>query len=1072
MIASECPELGQLERLLLGKLGNVESEVLSEHLLHCQTCLARARSIESKDELTKALAANPIADMQCDALRSVISKSEHLVGPVGKSDSTVRRNAKSLATAEANVNGVDVAGQSDNFGANDPGNAAFHGIDPSNYPEVPGFKILGTLGIGGMGVVYRAQQTSLNRIVALKMIRAHALFDPNAMTRFQVEAQSIARLTHPNIVSIYEVGESKRHPFVALEYVAGGSLAEWISRTTVTSKAAAELVAELAVAIQYAHDQGVIHRDLKPANVLLCPTSGVSKFESIAQTSGLLKANVVPERPEASPCDSHKTNIFPMYGNGKSAERIGSEPFEQIRLTPKITDFGLARITNLDDRQTRSGTVIGTPAYMAPEQAQGDPQPSETSADIYSLGAILYELLTGRAPFRAQTSVETLRQVIDQEVAHPRVLNSDIPKDLETICLKCLQKQPSARYPSAADLAADLRRYLDGQPVHARPLSASVRLARWCRRRPAVTALIGTTGLLLITMAVGSTLFAVRVSRLNQAAIMSKQDSDNDRAVAVSAITELSNALYRDLSRRSGTIKEREQLINVALSGLQQVTQNETRIADSSAIFAHLTTAELQGLQGDLAAASESLDRAYGLATELVQTFPDHPSHAYALAQVHAGKASLALAESGTERAIPDIERATEILQRLIEQSPDNPKLLHSLLRVRRQMVSVYIVRQDAESVYRECTLYLPMAERFHELAEDEQGREVLGEVQRLLHYSALQMGKNSTAKGHGQSAVTHFKELKQAAPDDTVTATSYWQAIQTRAMEHAANGLHTEASRDMDAAIRGYRELAQRNPEDLEFQYVLADALRWNCYQGCWTYNTAKVKESGYESIKLLRELIRKSPSNHRYKATFVASSGHVAEIARGECDWQELDARLEEAVEIYRTLDPGTIDMQFEGSYGTVFENVWEATRRHFQTFDGKPSPDGTCALLLTYAFMESIHGRKELSKEAQANIVRTCELELTDQDDLFTAVNRIKGRSAFWIGSTLIHEAVVHGNLAENADDQASRSDHLARSVAAIKRVKQRHPEIAAIRLPVTMELQWVRQTKLYQQEIGDQ
>lgn len=312
--------------------------------------------------------------------------------------------------------------------------------EPDRLPLVPGYEVQAVLGRGGMGVVYRARHLRLNRPVALKMLLAGAYARPDERERFLREAEAVAGLRHADVVQVYDVGDQDGRPYFTMEFMDGGSLARRLAGSPLSAPEAATLVAILANAVQAAHAGGVIHRDLKPANVLLT-------------------------------------------ADGR----------------PKVGDFGLARRLEGDAGLTRSGGTIGTPSYMAPEQARGDTDGVGPTADVYALGAILYEVLTGRPPFRAATAAETLRQVLTDDPAPPSRLNRSVPRDLETVCLKCLHKEPARRYPTAAALADDLGRFRRGEPVTARPISVVERFTKWVRRRPTL-AVSMIAGLLVIVL--------------------------------------------------------------------------------------------------------------------------------------------------------------------------------------------------------------------------------------------------------------------------------------------------------------------------------------------------------------------------------------------------------------------------------------------------------------------------------------------------------------------------------------------------------------------------------------------
>src|SRR5262245_22022882 len=346
---------------------------------------------------------------------------------------------------------------------------------PGTVPDVPprsqripppshiaGYEVLGVLGRGGMGVVYKALQPGLKRLVALKMILHADHAGPDQVARFRAEAEAVARLQHPNIVQVFEVGEHEGRPFLALEYVDGYSLETAVGRQQLLPRRAAERVHVLALAIEYAHRRGVVHRDLTPANILLQRKSDPSQAGSFAD-----------------------------FG-------FGTSEFEL-----KITDFGLAKRIDLEEGLTKSSAILGTPGYMAPEQAGGGHRSVGPPADVHALGAVLYRLLKGLPPYHGETPLDTVVQLRVQEPLPPSRLAPRCPRDLEIVCLKCLEKDPARRYQSAQALADDLHAYLTGEPVSARPPRPRERLVRWARQRPALTLLLGASGLALLGVAVG-----------------------------------------------------------------------------------------------------------------------------------------------------------------------------------------------------------------------------------------------------------------------------------------------------------------------------------------------------------------------------------------------------------------------------------------------------------------------------------------------------------------------------------------------------------------------------------------
>jgi tRNA A-37 threonylcarbamoyl transferase component Bud32 len=406
--APNHPSDAELRALSVGQLRDDEMLRLSAHLAACPDCCRRIDRLDSDDPLL-------------GRLKQSASRTEEGLVPPDQRRAAVRalRQGQESLTAEWQVDSVAV---------------------PANLTtprQVGEYDILGEVGHGGMGVVYKARHRGLHRLAALKMVLAGEFASPSQQLRFRLEAELGARVQHPNFVQVYEIGVHDGRPFLAMEWVEGGSLADRLHGKPWPAGEAAALVETLARAVHVAHGEGVIHRDLKPANFLL------------------------------------------------AAGRAG-----QPGPTPKITDFGLAQPTDDARTLTRTGVLVGTPGYMAPEQASGKRALVGPATDTYALGVVLYQLLTGQLPFRGDNTLEVLRAVVNDEPIRPRRWHPPVPRDLEAITLHCLEKEPARRYPGALALAEDLERFREGKQVAARPVGAIARLVRACRRRPVVALLV------------------------------------------------------------------------------------------------------------------------------------------------------------------------------------------------------------------------------------------------------------------------------------------------------------------------------------------------------------------------------------------------------------------------------------------------------------------------------------------------------------------------------------------------------------------------------------------------------
>lgn len=514
-----CPPDEKLTALLADAMSSSERDAVASHVEECATCqerLARLTDNSNADAWGRAERAAQGSEAEEGMVRHLKAKLPWTAPTIHlPSVSQGSHSSTELSTPPTSV--VDA-------------------------PPVPGYEILGELGRGGMGVVYQARQLGLQRTVALKMILNGAQAGPKHLARFRAEAAALARLQHPNIVQIYDVGEAAGRPYFVLEFVAGGSLAQHLHGKPQPVQPAARLVETLARAVHAAHANGVIHRDLKPGNILLQKME--DKKEQERQEQPTLQAD-------------GDTAVFSTdFRLATNDHCLLSTPY-----FPKITDFGLAKRADGDAETaeprgpTVTGEILGTPSYMAPEQAMSPRQPVGPAADVYALGAILYELLTGRPPFTGETPLDTVLQVLHDEPVSVTSLQPKVPRDLENICLKCLRKEPGKRYVNALALAEDLRRFQKGDPVTARRAGLRERLGRWCRRHPA-RAVAGVLGVVALGAIVGLAVdhaFTIQLRQEQELTNTALKEAEFQRARAVKN-AEVAERFQRQAERLSGSL--------------------------------------------------------------------------------------------------------------------------------------------------------------------------------------------------------------------------------------------------------------------------------------------------------------------------------------------------------------------------------------------------------------------------------------------------------------------------------------------------------------------------------------
>jgi serine/threonine-protein kinase len=755
------------------------------------------------------------------------------------------------------------------------------------WPQVPGYQIVAELGRGGMGVVYKARHEGLNRWTALKMMLGGAHAGAEQLTRFHTEAEAVALLQHPNIVQIYEVGEHDGLPYLALEFVDGGSLDKWVHRQPQPFRDAAYLIETLAGAMQHAHEHGVIHRDLKPANVLL---------------------RADPENGDATP----KTRVAsPFSGSALSATGL-----------PKITDFGLAKRLQQDSSQTKSGMLMGTPSYMAPEQARGEVHEIGPLADVYSLGAMLYELLTGRPPFQAATVMDTVVQVTSIEPMAPTRLVPKLPRDLETICLKCLQKDKAKRYASAGALAEDLGRFLAGEPIRARPVGPVERLGLWCRRNPRVAGLSAAIVVLLLAVTGISLASYLQIkqekaetdrqymraeenARLQEAARQladqrareaeqaEKKAADNariagdQRKLALETLYSLVTKVEDQLRDKHDMADLRKEILQSAMDGLGKVSRTieSAAIADRSMGVALQRMGDICEQAGETEQAVQLFQQSLRIFDKLEANEPPNDWIPWNQAVSFDKLGSLSREFQGDAAAALDYYRKSlRLRQALLTKivTPEIPPFRRKIgLIVSYVKLAAFELAQGDPAAAHQYAA--------HALEESDALLASTPGDRTTMTFQAMSLYLLGGIQAHEGAVETARKDLarcvalrRKASEDDATNASAKRElgaAYEALGDLEVEQGNGTAAQEQYRHALELYQELVRKEPKNAENQWRLGHI----CYRlgtaSHLLHDAATARSQFSESVKIRENLVRTDPRNVQFATELMLAQARVGQ-------------------------------------------------------------------------------------------------------------------------------------------------------------------------------------------------
>ncbi len=781
-----------------------------------------------------------------------------------KSRSRINHLLLPPALDEAGEHATEASGDSPSIPTGDARNVETLYTQPSNdvasssLPEIEGYRIERKLGQGGMGAVYLAVDEKLDRQVAVKVVTQHVSRSPKLTERFVSEIKSVAALNHPNIAQLYEAQMFAEPPFFVMEYVDGPTLEEFLQNQPQTPVAAAQIILAIANAIEFCHAKNIIHRDLKPSNILL----------------------------DAS-------------------------------MTPKVADFGLAKSLQDDSDSTKTGEIVGTPGYMAPEQASGVVKSIGPACDVYGLGAVLYRMLTGRPPFYSSEPVQTVMMVLSDDPIAPRKLQKNIPRDLETICLKCLAKKPERRYASMQHLAADLQHFIDGKPIEARPISTTERTLKWMRRRPAIASILILLALAIPAIIAGlwyhTTQLDLALQEKGEALdksdrALKKADAELRRSTKLasegSAFTEWIYLEHiGELQRLNGSIKAQMRLAERIQKYLDAATPHMPQdiVYLRRHARAYIAIADIQGNpdqanMGKLKTALKNYDLGLKLYEDALKMEPDDRVTRKILANAVAKKMELVIVLSGPKAAKELMKKYDELLKSIENENEAEFRLVRirflqhqfafAMLDDNFKAAMQFLDNIDSE--------YRPIKDPSQRVTLETEHLKIWTHLKRGEVYERMSQFKKS--EQHTKLAIAEARRTHEVNRDDPKFAERYASTLMVLADLQFQQRRAEDALNNFKVIESLRRTIWQRNADNANAAGNLATVLtRISTVYGFMNRPDDSI-DFAKKGIALRRELYQKQPESEEYARNLWLAITSLASAQAGKGDLKQAEKGFRE--------------------------------------------------------------------------------------------------------------------------------------------------------------------------------